>query len=259
MYASGEKRNLHARDHVSWLARRSLARSLESHIIESDRIVAFRQTRLNQHPRCTRATCAPTLPIRPLVFRTLVFPSVLLRIGDVRLPTLRLPPPLPLRLGVLGRVGLVWQSNAVGSMSRLALQMRFMVFLCPATSASLVSADVRPSHLVVVVVVVVQLMARRLPLRWTCCCMGDGLFRLLTATHRRVCVAVLPFFGYDRLGPLHADDLGVGLDVERLVFAQHFACAVQLARLARLPRSWSGQVLIGHPDAGLEVVRRRAF
>lgn len=92
--------------------------------------------------------CAPTLPIRPLVLRTDVFPSVLLLVGEDRLPTLSPPNPLPLflPLGVFGLVGLASGSSAA---------FRF--------STSLFSALVRPSHCVVVVVVVVQEIARRFP------------------------------------------------------------------------------------------------
>ena len=52
------------------------------------------------------------LPTRPLVLRTLVFPSVLRRFTEDRLPILKLPLPLPLLVfGVFGRVGL---SSSIG-------------------------------------------------------------------------------------------------------------------------------------------------
>ena len=103
------------------------------------------------------------LPTRPLVLRTLVLPSVLRLLGDDRLPTLRVPTPLPVRPppGVLGaRVGDDMRSSKGSSSSSIDVGRMF--------SPSLVS--VRPSHLVVVVVVVVQEIARRLPLRVTALC-----------------------------------------------------------------------------------------
>ena len=107
--------------------------------------------------------CVPMLPTRPLVLRTLVLPSVL-RLGEDRLPTLRVPTPLPKREvppGVLGaRVGDDSRSSMGSSSSSMLVGCMF--------SPSLVS--VRPSHLVVVVVVVVQEMARRLPLRVRALC-----------------------------------------------------------------------------------------
>lgn len=107
---------------------------------------------------CALTGWAPMLPTRPLVLRTLVLPSVLRLLGDERLPMLRLPmplPPLPL-VGVFGLVGLA-RGSAIRKSSSPATMGRF--------SLSLFSFEVRPSHLVVVVVVVVQLIARRFPLR----------------------------------------------------------------------------------------------
>lgn len=98
------------------------------------------------HEARVRGTLAPTLPTRPLVLRTLVLPSVLRRDGELRLPMLRSPLP-DLVEGVLGLRGLA-ESSWI-SVRRFSTSLSSM------------------PHFVVVVVVVVQLTARRLPLRLT--------------------------------------------------------------------------------------------
>lgn len=105
---------------------------------------------------CARDTWVPTLPTRPLVLRTLVLPSVLRRMGDERLPTDKLPIPLPLFvLGVFGLDGLAIRSD-IGRSSSSTVPGRFST-----------SLSVGTSHLVVVVVVVVHETALRFPLRLT--------------------------------------------------------------------------------------------
>ena len=74
-------------------------------------------------PVCCGSACVPMLPTRPLVLRTLVLPSVLRRLGEDRLPTLRVPTPLPQRApppGVLGaRVGDAMRSSTGNSSSSI--------------------------------------------------------------------------------------------------------------------------------------------
>jgi hypothetical protein len=77
-----------------------------------------------QRPRVLRLSdCVPMLPTRPLVLRTLVLPSVLRLLGEDRLPTLRVPTPLPQRApppGVLGaRVGEAMRSSTGNSSSSI--------------------------------------------------------------------------------------------------------------------------------------------
>ncbi len=107
--------------------------------------------------------CVPTLPTLPLVFLTLVLPSVLRLLGEDRFPMLRLPMPLPLFTmevpGVLGRMGLLAIRSVIVRSSSSIRAGRLATSL----------PSVGTSHFVVVVVVVVQETARRLPLRL----MGD--------------------------------------------------------------------------------------
>lgn len=109
---------------------------------------SFVRLRLSVHEAlCPRTV--PTLPTRPLVFRTALLLSVLRRTGEERLPTLSVPTPLPLRAGVRGGLlGLVTPTNSSPDPGRF--------------SPSLVSEGA--SHFVVVVVVVVQETALRFAL-----------------------------------------------------------------------------------------------